>query len=82
MSCGWEILCAGCRGCPGSSVGEDADSYGNAAVGALEQLLPGPELAMAYSNLSQLHMLADDTDGALVWGEKAMALAQTFPTTA
>ena len=57
---------------------EDADSYGNEAVSVLQQLPPGSELAMAYSNLSQLHMLADDTDAALVWGEKAMELARNL----
>ena len=36
----------------------DADRYGREAVTVLELLPPGPELAMAYSNRSQLHMLA------------------------
>ena len=33
---------------------------------------------MAYSNLSQLRMLADDTSEALLWGHKAIALARTL----
>jgi DNA-binding CsgD family transcriptional regulator len=41
----------------------------------LEALPPGRELAMAYSNLSQLHMLAMETGPALHWGNKALALA-------
>ena len=57
---------------------EDADRYGNDAVAVLQQLPPSSQLAMAYSNLSQLRMLADDTEAALVWGEKAMELATTF----
>jgi len=58
--------------------GQNADSerYAAAAVTTLEQLGPGPELAMAYSNLAQLRMLADDHTEALHWGEKAIELAR------
>jgi len=61
-------------------LGQNADSerYAAAAVATLEQLGPGPGLAMAYSNLSQLRMLADDHAEALQWGEKAIALARRF----
>jgi DNA-binding CsgD family transcriptional regulator/Tfp pilus assembly protein PilF len=61
-------------------LGQNADSerYAAAAVTTLEQLGPGPGLAMAYSNLSQLRMLADDHTEALQWGEKAIALARRF----
>jgi DNA-binding CsgD family transcriptional regulator len=52
-----------------------ADSYATAAVDILEALAPGRELAMAYSNRSQLHMLADEPALSLVWGNKAIALA-------
>jgi DNA-binding CsgD family transcriptional regulator/tetratricopeptide (TPR) repeat protein len=45
------------------------------ALDLLEELPPGPELAMAYSNISQLRMLARDCDGGIVWGERAIALA-------
>src|SRR6185312_371921 len=41
----------------------------------LEGLPPGPELAMAYSNMSQLRMLARDSDAGIAWGERAIALA-------
>jgi hypothetical protein len=36
---------------------------------------PGRELAMAYSNRSQLHMLANEFDRAIEWGERARELA-------
>ena len=53
-----------------------ADEYAAAAVGTLEALPPGRELAMAYSNRSQLHMLSDEVEPALLWGAKASALAR------
>lgn len=52
-----------------------ADDYANQAVALLENEPPGSELAMAYSNLSQLAMLGDDVDSALLHGRKALALA-------
>ena len=45
-------------------------------MSTLEPLGPGPELAMAYSNLAQLRMLADDNAAALHWGTKAIGLAR------
>src|SRR5262249_54155599 len=50
--------------------------YAAAAVSTLEPVEPGPELAMACSNLAQLRMLADDTAAALHWGTKALGLAR------
>jgi predicted ATPase/DNA-binding CsgD family transcriptional regulator len=55
-----------------------ADRYAAMAVAVLEPLVPGRELAMAYSNLSQLHMLADEPKEALIAGDKALALARTL----
>ena len=55
---------------------EAAETAGRAAVELLEGRGPGAELAMAYSNLSQLGMLAWDTEGALTWGRRAIALAE------
>jgi DNA-binding CsgD family transcriptional regulator/tetratricopeptide (TPR) repeat protein len=46
------------------------------AIARLDQLPPGRELAMAYSNMAQLRMLADDVDGTVEWGERALFLAQ------
>jgi DNA-binding CsgD family transcriptional regulator/tetratricopeptide (TPR) repeat protein len=52
-----------------------AEKYAVEAVAILEPLDPGPELAMAYSNRAQLHMLAGDAPFALQWGGKAIDLA-------
>jgi DNA-binding CsgD family transcriptional regulator len=46
------------------------------AVDVLELLEPSRELAMAYSNVAQLRMLTEDEDGAIVWGERAIALGE------
>jgi DNA-binding CsgD family transcriptional regulator/tetratricopeptide (TPR) repeat protein len=54
----------------------DAETYGSDAVKILEKLLPTPELAMAYSNRAQLHMLADECDPAILWGGRAIELAE------
>jgi DNA-binding CsgD family transcriptional regulator len=55
-----------------------AEVAGARAVALLETLPPGPQLAMAYSNQSQLAMLADDLPEAVQDGERAMALAKQF----
>jgi tetratricopeptide (TPR) repeat protein len=54
----------------------EAERYAHEAVAVLEPLGVGSELAMAYSNLSQLHMLAFERAGAADWGAKAIALAE------
>jgi hypothetical protein len=54
----------------------DSERYAAAAVSTLEPLEPGPELAMAYSNMAQLHMLAGDTAPTVRWGTKAIELAR------
>ena len=61
-------------------LGENADSerYAAAAVVTLEPLSPSHELAMAYSNMSQLRMLADDSVEAVRWGTKAIELARSL----
>ena len=45
------------------------------AIELLEGLPPGRELAMAWSNLAQLHMLAGRAEAVRPWAEKALALA-------
>jgi predicted ATPase/DNA-binding CsgD family transcriptional regulator len=55
-----------------------ADRYAAEAVALLETLTPGPELAMAYSTLAQLHMLAREGGLARQWGEKAIRLAMVL----
>lgn len=60
----------------------EADREGRAAVEVLEGLAPGAELAMAYSNLSQLRMLEWDASGSLTWGLRAIRLAKTLDDSA
>lgn len=58
-----------------------ADEHALAAVRALEPLGESRELAMAYSNLAQLGMLADEPENAIGWGERAIALAERLGET-
>ncbi|UCI08883.1 helix-turn-helix transcriptional regulator [Mesorhizobium sp. B1-1-8] len=55
---------------------EAADRFGAQAVELLETAPESPELAMAYSNLSQLAMLAERLDETLSLGGKAVELAE------
>ncbi|OAP41442.1 LuxR family transcriptional regulator [Sinorhizobium glycinis] len=55
--------------------GQPAEEYADLAVREMENLPPGPELAMAYSTRSQLHMLHYRFDEAIDWGLRAIALA-------
>jgi DNA-binding CsgD family transcriptional regulator/tetratricopeptide (TPR) repeat protein len=54
----------------------EAEGYSIEAVTILESLPSGPELAMAYSNRAQLHMLADENQQAVIWGLRAIELAE------
>ncbi|MBB3308675.1 ATP/maltotriose-dependent transcriptional regulator MalT [Rhizobium sp. BK196] len=54
-----------------------ADAFGREAVEVLEQAAAPAELAMGYSNLSQLGMLAGDAETAILYGERAIALVTT-----
>lgn len=54
----------------------EAERYAIEAIRLLETLPPGRELAMAYSNRAQLHMLAHDTAEALHLGSQAIELAE------
>ena len=60
---------------------QKANDYADQAVRELENLPPGPELAMAYSTRSQLHMLNDRIDEAVDWGLRAIALAEQMGET-
>ena len=51
------------------------------AVGLLERLPPGHELAMAYGNVSQRRMVAEDLDAAIATGGRALELAQRLDDT-
>lgn len=46
------------------------------AIEILEKQLPGRELAMTYSNLSQLYMCRAEINPAIKWGIKAMEMAK------
>jgi tetratricopeptide (TPR) repeat protein len=56
----------------------EAEHYAAEAIALLETLPPGSELAMAYSNRAQLHMLMDETADAIRLGSQAIALAETL----
>lgn len=55
---------------------DDAMTAGRRAVEVLESVPPSPALAAAYSNLSQLLMLAERHPPAIDWGSRAMTLAE------
>lgn len=56
--------------------GEKAIETGLAAVSVLSSVPRSKELAMAYSNLAQVFMLAQQADAAETWATKAIALAR------
>jgi DNA-binding CsgD family transcriptional regulator/tetratricopeptide (TPR) repeat protein len=53
-----------------------AEREARRAIELLERLPPGRELAMAWSNMAQLRMLAADRHAAVEWGGRAIALAE------
>jgi DNA-binding CsgD family transcriptional regulator len=54
----------------------EAERYAMAAVETLEMLAPGRELAMAYGSLAHLGTRAADSADTLLWGWRAIALAE------
>ncbi|HEV2920171.1 MAG TPA: LuxR family transcriptional regulator, partial [Actinomycetota bacterium] len=54
----------------------EAEAAAAKAIAVLETLAPGHQLAMAYSNQSQLDMLAYRTEAAMAWGSRAIELAR------
>jgi DNA-binding CsgD family transcriptional regulator len=54
----------------------DAERFVEESIRVLETVPPGAELAWAYSHQAQLDMLASHMDSAIVWGERALALAR------
>jgi DNA-binding CsgD family transcriptional regulator len=60
---------------------EEAEATGEEAITILEALPVSPELAWAYSNRAQLHVLADQINEAILWGSRAIELAQKFDAT-
>ena len=57
---------------------DEAERTGDAAVATLDALGPSSELAMAYSNLAQLHMLSQRFDPAVHWAAKAIEAARAL----
>ena len=55
-----------------------AEREAQRAIDLLEPLEPGPELAMAYSNVAQLKMLEWANVEAVEWGARALELAERF----
>jgi len=53
-----------------------AEDYGRKAIEVLDKQPSSKEKAMAYSNMSQLKMLADQSEECVFWGEKAIALGK------
>jgi DNA-binding CsgD family transcriptional regulator/tetratricopeptide (TPR) repeat protein len=54
---------------------QEAEAAAARAIAVLEALPPGRQLAMAYSNQSQLDMLAHRTEAAMDWAARAIELA-------
>jgi tetratricopeptide (TPR) repeat protein len=57
---------------------ERAETHASQSVELLESQGNSAELAMAYSNRSQLAMLAGDTEATVAFGEKALQLARAL----
>ena len=55
---------------------QKAEKYAGQAVEVLNRQPSSKAKAMAFSNMSQLKMLSDQTGECIFWGEKAMAIAR------
>ena len=53
---------------------DEAMKVGHEAVAILESRPPGPELALAYANLSHLHQHLEDREETIAWAERAIEL--------
>ena len=65
--------------CPGRVA--EAGQAARHAVAVLEGVEPGRELAIVYSRVSQLCKDAEDVDGAIAWGTRALELARALDET-
>jgi DNA-binding CsgD family transcriptional regulator/tetratricopeptide (TPR) repeat protein len=54
---------------------KEAEMFALESIATFQDLPSSKSKAMAYSNLSQLHMLADDRQGCVEWGRKAIDMA-------
>ncbi len=59
----------------------EAAEAGLAGVRLLEALPPGPELALAYSNLAQIHMNDERPQETVEWSTRALGLAEAIGDT-
>jgi DNA-binding CsgD family transcriptional regulator len=55
---------------------QKAEKYAAQAIEVLNKQPSSKAKAMAYSNMSQLNMLSDQTGECIFWGEKAIAIAR------
>lgn len=55
---------------------KQAENYGYQAIEILKEQPSSKAKAMAYSNMSWLHLSMDQYDGQLFWNEKAIAVAR------
>ena len=55
---------------------KNAEGYASQAIEMLDLQPSSRAKAMAYSNMSQLKMLSDETADCLFWGEKAIVIAR------
>ncbi len=69
-------LLANALWCPGWAT--EASDAARMAVEVLVGTEPGRELAMAYGRFAQIRMDAEDLDGAVTWGRRAIELATTL----
>lgn len=59
----------------------EAEEAGHEALTVLEGLPPGRELALAYANLAQLRMNAENAEATLFWGTAALEVARRLDQT-
>ena len=55
---------------------KNAESFAEQAIDLLNSQPPSPAKAMAFSNMSQLKMLFDQSAACIAWGEKAITIAR------
>jgi tetratricopeptide (TPR) repeat protein len=55
---------------------QEAENYAKQAIEILEPQPPSKAKAMAYSNMSQLKMLSDESAECIQWGNKAIDMAK------
>src|SRR5262249_41881342 len=69
------------RLCWGTGQRGEGEAAAARAIAVLETVPPGRQLAMAYSNRSQLEMVAHRAEAAVAWGTRALELARRLGDT-